>query len=232
MFIINPYYVIPGTVFPISFQEAGAGVSRGSTGTLTPAFPVTGLAADDIFILHVSISSATGVVDTAVTGFTHINSYQIGSADTGEHAVFWKRATGSESGNATVSFSTDVAVVKTARMYRFRGCIASGTPYEGLGNAQANSATLADQSVTSTGANRLAVNLYTINDDNAVDAFTGQTGGTWVEPVAEFTTLDGNDSCLGIQTAQLVSAGTINGGSFTMAGADPFSIVGFALIPA
>ncbi len=91
-------------------------------------------------------------------------------------------------------------------------------------------ASIEDCDVQTLGADRLALNFVAVDDDNAVAAFTGMTGGTWVEAVAEFASATGTDGCIQLQTAAMPSAGTINGGSLTMAAADNWGVIGFALI--
>lgn len=90
--------------------------------------------------------------------------------------------------------------------------------------------TIADADVITTGADRLALNFVGVNDDNALDDFTGMTGGTWAEAVAEFTSATGTDAAIGLQSAAMASSGTIGGGTDGMAIADPWGVVGFALI--
>jgi hypothetical protein len=70
-----------------------------------------------------------------------------------------------------------------------------------------------------------------INDDNPVDAFTGQTGGTWAETVAEYATQSGTDGCIQIQTATMTAAGTISGGTASITDVDAWGSVAFALLP-
>jgi hypothetical protein len=93
------------------------------------------------------------------------------------------------------------------------------------------SATIADADVITTGPDRLALNFVGGNDDNALDAFTGMSGGTWAEAVAEFASASGTDGVIGLQTAAMASAGTIGGGTDGWAdGTDGWGVVGFALI--
>jgi hypothetical protein len=119
---------------------------------------------------------------------------------------------------ATVSAGTTLATVienSTA------GSFSNGTP---LTQAQIN-----DTAVVTLGADRLALNLVAVNDDNAVGAFTGMTGGTWAE-AAEYAEPFGTDATIQLQTAAMASAGTIDGGSYTMVASDAWGVVGFALI--
>jgi hypothetical protein len=98
-------------------------------------------------------------------------------------------------------------------------------------NGVASTAAVTDTAVVTTAADRLAVNLVGVNDDNAGGSFTGETGGDWAM-VASFAALAGTDGAVWLQTATIAAAGTIDGGAFTMAAADPWGNVGFALIPA
>ena len=100
-------------------------------------------------------------------------------------------------------------------------------------NSAGTSATIADASVQTLGADRLALNFVAGNDDNALDAFTGMTGGTWAEAIAEYATATGTDGVIGLQTATMATAGTIDGGTDGWAdAADSWGVVGFALLPA
>jgi len=100
------------------------------------------------------------------------------------------------------------------------------TPSEASGTSN----TIADAGVITTGVDRLALNFVGVNDDNAVAAFTGMTGGTWAEAVAEYASSTGTDGCIQLQTAAMATAGTIDGGTYTMAASDGWGAVGFALI--
>ena len=81
------------------------------------------------------------------------------------------------------------------------------------------------------GADRLALQFVGVDDDNPLGPFTGMSGGTWAEAVAEFASATGTDGAIQLQTATIASAGTIDGGSFTMAAADNWGVIGFALMP-
>ena len=146
-----------------------------------------------------------------------------------------RKATSSGFGNITVTTSGDDLYVN---LYRFTGVNAGTTLSDVIENSTAgtavnevgNTAAVTDTGVTTLGVDRLALNLVGVNDDNALAAFTGMTGGTWAES-ADFASATGTDGAVQLQTATIASAGTINGGSQTMALADPWGVVGFALIP-
>lgn len=93
-----------------------------------------------------------------------------------------------------------------------------------------NTAAITDVAVTTLGLDRLALQFVTVDDDNAVGAFTGMSGGTWTEAVAEYADSAGSDACLQLQTAEMAASETIDGGSYTMSDADNWAVIGFALI--
>jgi hypothetical protein len=98
-------------------------------------------------------------------------------------------------------------------------------------NVAGTSSVCEDAGVTTLGPDRLAVNLVALNDDFVVLAFTGMTGGTWARN-AEMSSATGTDAALGLMTAAMASAGTINGGTRDHGGGAgiAWGTVGFALI--
>lgn len=103
----------------------------------------------------------------------------------------------------------------------------------GVTSASANGSTavINDVAVVTNDADRLALNFVGVDDDNTLGDFTGMTGGTWAE-ASEFASATGTDACIQLQTAAMPTAGTIDGGSLTMAAADNWSVIGSAIIPA
>lgn len=98
-------------------------------------------------------------------------------------------------------------------------------------NGVGNSSPVNDTSVVTVGADRLALNVIGMNDDPSgfATVFTGQSGGTW-ELRGSFGSSTGTDGAVVLQTAAMPSAGTINGGSYTIGAAAAWVVVGFALI--
>lgn len=101
----------------------------------------------------------------------------------------------------------------------------AGTAVNGAGTGT----TISDTGVTTLGADRLALQLVAANDDIAIDSFTGESGGNWADPVGVYAESSGTDASLQLQTAVMLSAGTIDGGSDTVVSA-AWGVVGFALI--
>ena len=179
-------------------------------------------------------SDLAGTVDVA----TFIGTFNIGSPATAlMHLWIGRMRTENQGADPAVTGygSEDIY----CRMYFFSNVssgtslatvIENGTAGTATG-AAGTSATIADVGVVTLGADRLALNFVGGDDDNALDAFTGMSGGTWAEAVAEYADSAGTDAVLGLQTAAMASAGTINGGTDGWADAtDGWGVVGFALI--
>lgn len=209
-----------------SYIDAGAGAAAGSGTTIGVPYPAT-VAAGDVLVAHVSARAASGV--TTPAGWTLVPSSSINSG--GRSAAFYKVADGTETGSLTVTFTGSGGFGSNGiwgRMYRFTG----GTTVEG-GGSEGNTATVVpDHSVTTSAGGRLAVNLVMVARVETLAAFTGMTGGTWSEPVAEYTDATGGAITLQIETAPITGATTINGGSQSIGGASvAYSVIGFAILP-
>jgi hypothetical protein len=125
------------------------------------------------------------------------------------------------------------------RVYEFSGVHTGTALTDVIENASAgafingtgNSASVLDTTVTTLGADRLALNFIGVNDDStaAYSSFTSETGGDWTL-TDQFEASAGTDAAILLQTADMASAGTIDGGSMAM-DSDPWGVIGFALIP-
>ena len=216
------------------FQAAGTGTREGAWSTSSPAeieYP-TGIAAGHLLLCHFECelaASATTPTDwTLLYGPLDLTSLR-------RSYIFAKSATGSESGLLSVPCTVGGTSQDAAgRIYRFTGWANSATMadnFEGGSFGTGTDATIEQPSITTSGAERLCVAFVHVADDNALDAFTGTTGGTWGEAVAEYAQATGDDFAMGLQTATLASAGTISGGVDTMAAADPWGVQTFAIKP-
>lgn len=224
------------------FETPGAGIA--ATDDVAVAFPAS-IAAGDLLFIHCMVKNTPAAVAGSVnpvptaSGFSVLygpDGIDIGGSTTTSLTSFVmaKLATGSESGTVTLTRPGTTGVF-LARMYRVSGSLSDATlanNFEGAAFGSGSDASIEAQSVTTAGAERLVLSLQSIADDNALDAFTGETGGDWTEPTAEFTTMTGNDGAIGVQTVTLASAGTISGGVATMAAADGWVVRAFAIKPA
>ena len=226
-----------------SFVQASAGAVE-TTGT-GHTHSLTSVTTGNVVIFHILTDGTTpstvaftsgGVENLAGTAnaMTQIGgSESVGSPAAATHRLYIGRATAT---TVTATFSADTQDVYV-RWYEFAD-VSAGTTLADVTendastyvNERATSNTIADTGVTTNGADRLACQFVAVNDDNALDAFTGMTGGTWAEAVAEYAVATGTDAAIGLQIAEMASAGTINGGTDTMAASDGWAVIGFALI--
>ena len=227
-----------------AFVQAGTGAIWQSGAAV--AVSLSGAVVGNFLALHIfcdaadavpTLSSHSGVedvsgTDNALTAWA--TAQAVGASSEGRQTVWFGRA-------ISTSVSVNMAGAGTGdlygRWYEFTGVDTTAVPSENLEdaggflNGAGTSAVIADSAVTTNGPNRLACQFVAVNDDNAVDAFTGMTGGTWAEAVAEFLSSTGTDGCIQLQTATMAAAGTINGGSFTMVASDAWGVIGLALKP-
>ena len=211
------------TVNPTQVTYLSAGTGSGTTGNPTPTYP-GGLRVNDLILLQVTVRD-TSTTPTTPAGFTAL--YNADSTGIGRQWIYYKFSTGSETGSLTITIGG--LNCKTARMYAFRN-VALSSFNEGGSFGYATSTTISARSVTTLGEKRLAVSFVLVNDDVAVAEFTGESNGNWIEPVAEFTTDQGSDGCIQLQTATIPSATTISGGTRTIPSA-AWGVRAFALKP-
>jgi len=145
--------------------------------------------------------------------------------------IYYKFSTGSETGTGTVTI-TSTSFDRAARMYTFRN-VASTSFTEGDGYQIGDDDVILAQSVATTGAGRLAVSFVSVEYRVAVGSFTGESGGyDWTEAIPEYTFNGDDDLCMQLQTATMVSQGTISGGSYDTGYASyRWVVTAFALKP-
>jgi hypothetical protein len=141
------------------------------------AVPVpSGVAANDVILLFVNtVVEGGGVTITPPSGFTNAPSSPIAdSVDGSTNYIFWKRATGSDSGSYTCTrsasgYSKGVAL-------RFTGCVTTGSPIDADNGNVVLSGTASAASATSTGPNELGVLM--VWSDGDITSFTQPSGFT------------------------------------------------------
>lgn len=229
---------------PTFVQAANGGVA--TTGNFTAFLNSVGVG--NVIIVQIlqdgtgsvpTLSSITNIqaLDGTASSMTSLASTQdVGSAAAARQHLWIGRATANNPscnidtpGDDIYGWMTEFSGVSTGTTLASVIENGAGTFTNGAGT----SATIADTGVTTNGSDRLALNFIGVNDDNNADfdteAFTGQTGGTWVSG-GSFGSATGTDGAVGIQKADMAAAGTINGGSLTMAASDAWGVIGFALI--
>lgn len=143
---------------PPVFGAVGTGLT--GAGSTTANVPVpSGVASGHIIVVAFYVETTQTV--TAPSGFTQCANSPavVTGASAHDLRVFWKRATGADSGTYAFTIAAGVAW-RVAIAMRVTGCIATGDPWDvttsAIKTANTTGATPA-VSVTTTGANRLLV---------------------------------------------------------------------------
>lgn len=207
----------------VTFGAAGSGNS-GSGASLTPGYPA-GVNSGDLLFLHVIIVSVTETASTP--GGWEVFSGPDDFAGAARCYLFAKISAGGEGATQTVSFSA--GNFKWARMYSFVGndttSVNAATEDLTVSNGATN--TILMPTVDITANDSLAVSLSASDSTSATGSATGETGGDWVEAVAEYQTGIGQLQC---QTADM-NVGTISGGSYAGGTATIWMNYGFGINP-
>jgi len=216
------------TVFQPSYKNAGTG-SAGIGSSLTPGYP-SGLAGNDFMILQLMVLGNSGAPNTPAGWELKFGPDATGSND-GYCWVYYTYATGDESGSLTVDGLPGTGG-KFARIYSFENVSLTDPFDSSTGWETSTGSTISDVDVTTSIDKEYAVNLVNVGEDaNTYVDFAGETGGDWIELVAQYSNAAGNDGTLQIQGATMPTAGTIYGGTFSMGASDPAGVRGFALMP-
>jgi hypothetical protein len=198
--------------------------TNGGATSITATVP-TGVAAGDVVAVLLGIGTISAVTVTPPDGTwtekgTPLLNVANGATQT---RIFWKRATGADSGTYTFGFSASETVY--ADVMRYSGCVASGDPIEAI-DAEVTTALGAvtpATTVTTLGPNRLLVWLAWSTHGAAANA----------SPPAGFTVAEfAGSTTLVYDTTQAVagSSGSVQG-TTTRSGGDGFNVYLLALKP-
>ncbi len=154
------------------FQTASSTIITGTATSVAVPVP-SGVAANDVIIVGLYVET-TGTV-TPPAGFTEKSSAST-TASGQEHTgrIFWKRATGADSG--TYTFSWAATVFHASAAMRVSGCITSGDPIGSPTNTAVNN--------SGSGTTTPAVATLTPSQNNTLVFFFGTSynGGDWTPP--------------------------------------------------
>jgi len=195
---------------------------------------VRGTVQDHTFTNITNLENAAGT-DNLLSGV--ISGRSLGNPITSNQQIHLARVMA----NGTVSVDLVVGASGEdmfSRMFEFSGAslgttvatvLENGAGVGDDGNGFTNT-TVTDFQVVTNGNDRLALNFVGIDNNQATTAFTGETGGDWTEVVAEFASATGATATLQLQSAAMSTAGTIDGGTFTITSAG-WNVMGTAIIP-
>lgn len=219
----------------VAFVAAGTGAA-GTTTTITPGMP-TGETTGYLYLAQIMVLGTTvGVTSLACAGDISF-ALLSGPHTMGTVARVWIYYAYSDNGvePAIATLTTGAGTVgRFCRVYMFSNVhLTIGSAYEAVNWVDEGSvSTVLDRGVTTTGTLELALNFVNIREDtNTYSSFAGETGGDWLEAVAEYANGAGDDGCLQLQRATMASAATVDGGSYAMGASDPVGAVGLALKP-
>lgn len=171
--------------------ETVSSISEGNGSSASIPVP-TGVQEDDIIIAGIYKENTDSV--TRPTGFSEIGTFPRTTGTVTSLHLFWKRATGNDSGS--YSFSWSGSVWRGAAAMRISGVRKTGNPHEAFdtANRSSNSVTTPAVSVTTLGPDRLLV-----------WAGTNYADTTWTPPSGFTERYDGD--VLSFATADRSSAG-------------------------
>lgn len=215
----------------VAYKSQGAGVATETSGAaLSPACPAV-VDAGDILIAHV-FWEGTLTAPSTPAGWTLLDGPRVIESTIARHWIFGKVAAGTEDGAAVAFGNPAVTTQRGARIYSFSGRV-SGTIAELVTGFAATSHATDPQmpTVQTTVAGALAVACVAQNDNNTAGNATGESGGDWVEAVAEFTAALTPGLMLQVQTCTPTGdPGTVSGGAVATTN-DPCGVIGFQIKP-
>jgi hypothetical protein len=214
---------------PVTQGDGGLADNATSNNPVNVPYPA-GLFTNDIAFLQAAILDSLGAnsVNTPA-GWTKVGNYSLNGEVTHDHALFWKRLDGSESGTVTITAATahEATDCLMGVMSIHRGAIAAGTPYEALGDNTGQSTSMAGDSVTTLGANRLILN-FCVSDDDTLSA----PAGGWTEKYDHLSISGSSDGALKLYSKVRAAAGAEAGATHTLATSERWQVISLALIPA
>jgi len=210
-------------------SQGTAVATETSGGNCNPTCPATVTAGD--VLLGFVYFEGTATAPTTPSGWTLLDGPRVVESTIGRMWVYGKIADGTEDGTA-ISFGTQaVTTMRGARIHSYSGRVSGNIDELVVGFAFLSHATDPQMpSVTTTIANSLAVAHVIQNDNNALAAATGESGGDWVESVAEAVFALTPGMVLQAQHATMASIGTISGGAVAATN-DPSGVIAFEVRP-
>lgn len=204
-----------------AFQTAGtyAQTAGGNPATSISVPVPSGVAADDVIEIHI-FTDTTTVTITVPAGFAESPSSPATIAANQKASVYWKRATGADSGSYSVTFSGSTYAEAVA--IRYNACITSGSPYDvSTSTTDSASGTVTPAvSVTTNGADRLIGHKG-----------TNWAGGTWTAFSGFTDRAQGGFGTLFVQTKTQAGAGSTGSVTATSTASDKRTAWIAALLP-
>lgn len=215
-------------VYPWLFA-AGALFAAAAGTSITPVIPAND-AADDIGIMACMCNAASTF--TTPTNWTLFGT-SVNSANQST-AWFWKRLSGSDGNPTSTTSATGSATIGLyGRIWVWRGCVATGTPFEDETNAGTPtlSTTPATAVIDTTDTNRRAVGFVMVDDDNPWTAGT-KPPPLWHDCGDRVTSTTGGDAMFDAIQRVITSASTVAAVTIGTQASDYWRTMTLAFIPA
>jgi hypothetical protein len=217
---------------PTFFGKGTLDAENGGTSITPIDFPAS-IQANDIAVMGVGCNGSSTFTTPSGQGAWALLGTSLES-DAGQSTEwYWLRLTGSEAAETVAASATFSATVGGyGQIWVFRGCITTGNPFEGVGNAGTVSETTPDSTaVTTTGPDRLVACIVARDDDP--DVSSGFPPAGWSDMGGySFSTTGGDWMTRGMQrteaSATTVAAAVVG----TWAASARWRTISFALIPA
>lgn len=210
-----------------TFVSAGTLSAFAGASSCSVAYPASPVAGDYAIIVVQGLSNGGVDITGAPSGWTLISHSTGGGFNFS--AIMIKKLTGTESGSETVSFTGAQGGGNNgcALMTYWHGLPASGTLYEGLAvsGGGGNTTSMNSTAVTTTGANRTAVNFFFGVAAAGTGTYTSGTPAGWTN--ADTVTNVSPQVGIWIDTKVQASAGTI--GSVTRTTSSNICYTGWSL---
>lgn len=215
---------------PPVWQANGTPVAGNSASTPSPTWPTH--QAGDIALLWLSMDGDISAALTVAAGFAAISGADQKAASGIPHLqLWWCRATSSSMTAPTIGDTPDDSQ-KYCGIITFRGCVASGDPFESVNGASATTDTAVSiPGGTTLGANRLVVAIC----GHSIDAATAQSSNeanaslTSVAEVLDVDTTQGSGNGIVVITGIKAAAGSFDATTCTLATTSPQALVSLAL---
>lgn len=189
----------------VASSASGAAASGASIASTVPA----GVQSGDVAIAFLeSWQDSTPPTVTQPAGFTQKGAVWASSDAGAQNSVWWKRLTGADSGSYT--FTLNATRWNTVQVLAFRGCAASGDPFDAVATPVGFTTTgVTSMSLTTTDANGALI--FTVYNDNA-GTHTPPTGFT--EPAS----VDVDCAACAYKLGSTPGSQTISGASISASG--------------
>jgi hypothetical protein len=199
-----------------TYGQTSGGNPATSIGLAVPA----SVAADDIIVAMIFLDGATAQTITAPTGFTEATDSPAQAANHGGR-VFWKRATGADSGTYTFSWGT--SQYAEGQAHRFTGAITTGDPFDVTVSAVDNAFVSTSPAVSDT---------TTVADTLLLHVATNWSGGTWTAPSGFTKRMQGGFNVATLSDKAQAASGATGSVTATCSGTDRMTAWLGALKPA